>query len=99
MNTVHTPCHLHGRSTPLSPSPNTTQVNANAEAAWAFIVDRRIEAPEKFQAIQTYRATMGLLSDQAAFIKEMSQGELGWGSVGGALNAHRMEMGVVHVGV
>lgn len=50
------------------------QVNENAEAAWSFIVDRRIEAPEKFTAIQTYRATVSLLSAQVAFVQEMSHG-------------------------
>ncbi|KAJ9505116.1 hypothetical protein QJQ45_029957, partial [Haematococcus lacustris] len=50
------------------------EVERNAEGAWAYIVDRRIEAPEKFQAIQTYRATVQVLSQQLAFVHEMSHG-------------------------
>ena len=38
---------------------------------WQFIMDREVEAPERFRAIQTYRATMAVLKQQAAFIKSM----------------------------
>lgn len=38
---------------------------------WKFILDREVEAPERFQAIQTYRATTAVLKQQMAFIKNM----------------------------
>ena len=38
---------------------------------WRFIVDREIEAPERFQAIQSYRATMAVLRQQADFVGEL----------------------------
>lgn len=38
---------------------------------WKFIMDREVEAPERFRAIQTYRATMAVLKQQAAFVKSM----------------------------
>lgn len=38
---------------------------------WRFIMDREVEAPERFQAIQTYRATMAVLKQQLAFITTM----------------------------
>ncbi len=50
-------------------------MDENADSAWSFIVDRRIEEPERFQAIQTYRASVHLLSQQLAFVEEMNHGE------------------------
>lgn len=38
---------------------------------WKFILDREVEAPERFQAIQTYRATMAVLKQQLAFVNTM----------------------------
>ena len=38
---------------------------------WKFILDREVEAPDRFQAIQSYRATMAILKQQIAFIKTM----------------------------
>ena len=31
---------------------------------WKFVIDREVEAPARFQAIQTYRATMAILRQQ-----------------------------------
>ena len=39
--------------------------------AWKFILDREVEAPERFQSIQTYRATTAVLKQQAAFVKSL----------------------------
>ncbi|KAL4858875.1 Protein ACTIVITY OF BC1 COMPLEX KINASE 3 [Chlorella vulgaris] len=36
-----------------------------------FIIAREIEAPERFQAIQSYRAAMAILRQQAAFVDEL----------------------------
>ena len=38
---------------------------------WKFILDREVEAPERFQAIQTYRATTAVIKQQMTFIKSM----------------------------
>ena len=38
---------------------------------WKFIVDREIEAPERFRAIQTYRATMAVLRQQVSFLDQL----------------------------
>lgn len=38
---------------------------------WKFIMDREVEAPERFRAIQTYRATVAVLKQQAAFVHSM----------------------------
>lgn len=32
---------------------------------WKFIIEREIEAPARFQAIQTHRAVMAILQQQA----------------------------------
>ena len=34
-------------------------------------MDREVEAPERFQAIQTYRATTAVLKQQMAFVKNL----------------------------
>ena len=52
----------------------TLQINASAESAWDFVIEKRIEAPETFQAIQTYRAMVTLLTQQRTFVKEMNSG-------------------------
>ena len=38
---------------------------------WRFILEREVEAPERFQAIQSYRATMAVLRQQALFVKQL----------------------------
>ena len=38
---------------------------------WRFILEREVEAPERFQAIQSYRATMAVLRQQAKFVKQL----------------------------
>jgi hypothetical protein len=38
---------------------------------WRFILEREVEAPERFQAIQSYRATMAVLRKQADFVKQL----------------------------
>ena len=41
------------------------------DRVWKFILDREIEAPERFQAIQSYRATMAVLNQQVIFVKQL----------------------------
>lgn len=38
---------------------------------WAFIMEREIESPERFQAIQSYRATMAVLRQQVHYIEQL----------------------------
>lgn len=52
------------------------EVEEGLEAVWRWITARRMEAPDKFSAIQTYRAALGLLGHQRAFVEEMAHGEL-----------------------
>ena len=47
------------------------EIEAEAEASKKFIVQREIEAPDRFQAIQSYRATMAVLRQQLLFVDEL----------------------------
>lgn len=40
------------------------QVKSESKRVWKFIIEREIEAPARFQAIQTHRAAMALLRQQ-----------------------------------
>ena len=42
-----------------------------AMQVWRFILEREVEAPERFQAIQSYRATMAVLRQQAMFVEQL----------------------------
>ena len=57
--------------------------------AWRFIIDREIEAPDRFQAIQSHRAAMAVLRQQQGFVQELFEAgmvdEVG-GRVGRACN-------------
>ncbi|PRW44236.1 Sodium hydrogen exchanger 7 [Chlorella sorokiniana] len=47
------------------------EIGAECGRVQRFIIDREIEAPERFQAIQSYRAAMAILRQQSAFIDEL----------------------------
>ena len=47
------------------------ELDKEQERVSRFVVDREIEAPAHFQAIQTYRATMAVLRQQLGFINNM----------------------------
>lgn len=40
------------------------QVRSESKKVWKFIIEREIEAPARFQAIQTHRAVMAILQQQ-----------------------------------
>lgn len=40
-------------------------MKAESAKVWKFIIHREIEAPARFQAIQTHRATMAIIRQQA----------------------------------
>lgn len=54
----------------------TEEIKAEARKVWRFIIDREIEAPERFQAIQTYRATMSALLQQMQYVEQLSSSGL-----------------------
>ncbi len=51
------------------------QVQDQADGAWSYIVERRIEAPNKFAAVQTHRQVIELLAQQKQFVRELNEGE------------------------
>ncbi|KAL4855761.1 Sodium/hydrogen exchanger 8 [Chlorella vulgaris] len=51
--------------------PLQQEVEAEVDAAYKFIIDREIEAPDRFQAIQSYRAAMAVLRQQLTFVHEL----------------------------
>ena len=62
---------------PLVPSaslltfPNAlmpVQVKSESKKVWKFIIEREIEAPARFQAIQTHRAVMAILQQQVPLL-------------------------------
>jgi hypothetical protein len=40
---------------------------------WLFIIYRAIEAPDRFQAIQTHRAAIAVLRHQAVFVEQLME--------------------------
>ena len=63
------PCKCWGKVNPLQTT--CWDALACARQVWSFIVEREVEAPERFQAIQSYRATMAVLRHQRIFIKQL----------------------------
>ncbi|GIL45384.1 hypothetical protein Vafri_2634, partial [Volvox africanus] len=47
------------------------EVDRQGEAVRRFILDRVIEAPDRFQATQSHRAALALLRQQVAFVRSM----------------------------
>eukprot|EP00798_Chlamydomonas_sp_ICE-L_P021082 gene21082-27965_t len=47
------------------------ELDEQADLAWHYITDREIEAPDRFQAIQTHRAAMAILRQQQAFVTQL----------------------------
>ncbi len=44
------------------------QVKSESKKVWKFIIEREIEAPARFQAIQTHRAVMAILQQQVPLL-------------------------------
>ena len=49
---------------PIIPLTSSMQVKSESKKVWKFIIEREIEAPARFQAIQTHRAVMAILQQQ-----------------------------------
>ena len=47
------------------------EVEAEIESSHHFLIEREIEAPDRFQAIQSYRAAMAVLRQQMLFVGEL----------------------------
>ena len=41
------------------------------EQAWAFIIAREVEAPQRFQAIQSHRAAQAILHQQTHYVHHL----------------------------
>ncbi|KAL3141541.1 Son of sevenless 1, variant 2 [Trebouxia sp. C0010 RCD-2024] len=52
-------------------SPLRDEIQAESKKVWKFIIDREIEAPARFQAIQSYRAAMAILRQQTNFVEQL----------------------------
>ena len=52
------------------------EIDKEAEAAHRFIIAREIEAPDRFGAIQSYRAAMAILKQQWQFTEELFEAGL-----------------------
>jgi NhaP-type Na+/H+ or K+/H+ antiporter len=52
-------------------SPLLDEVNEEAEKSHAFIIDREIEAPDTFRAIQSYRAAVVVLKDIQEYVETL----------------------------
>ncbi|GAX82549.1 hypothetical protein CEUSTIGMA_g9975.t1 [Chlamydomonas eustigma] len=49
------------------------EVKKQASMVWPFVMDRKIESPERFQAVQTYRVKLALLTQQETFVQELAE--------------------------
>jgi hypothetical protein len=49
------------------------QVKSESKKVWKFIIEREIEAPARFQAIQTHRAAMAILRQQVKICHSLTQ--------------------------
>ncbi|KAK9831565.1 hypothetical protein WJX74_000240 [Apatococcus lobatus] len=56
---------------PSHHSPLLGEVRSEIEQVFRFIVRREIEAPSRFQAVQTYRATMAILKQLTNFVEQL----------------------------
>ena len=46
-------------------------MRSESKKVWKFIIEREIEAPARFQAIQTHRAVMAILQQQVCVLLGM----------------------------
>eukprot|EP00210_Caulerpa_lentillifera_P005532 g5291.t1 len=53
-----------------------TELEDQQEKVWQFILAREVEAPERFQAVQTFRAKRALLQGQICFIDTLYESGL-----------------------
>jgi len=47
------------------------EIEEEMDKVWQFIIDREVEAPERFRMVQSYRAAMAILRQQKAFVEKL----------------------------
>lgn len=47
------------------------EIREQAQMVWTFIMDREVESPDRFEAIQTFRAKRAILQSQMGFVDEL----------------------------
>ena len=47
------------------------EIQEEASAAWQFLIDREVEAPDRYSAVQSYRAAMAVLRQQQDFVEHL----------------------------
>lgn len=45
------------------------EIMAETAAVWQWLMDREVEAPERYSAVQSYRAAMAVLRQQQHFLE------------------------------
>jgi len=48
-----------------------SEIEDEMDKVWQFIVDREVEAPERFKLVQSYRATIAILRQQQFFVEKL----------------------------
>lgn len=56
------------------------EITGETAAVWQWLMDREVEAPERYSAVQSYRAAMAVLRQQQHFVEVGG----GWGVRGPA---------------
>ncbi|KAI8472713.1 MAG: Sodium/hydrogen exchanger family-domain-containing protein [Monoraphidium minutum] len=47
------------------------EITAETAAVWQWLMDREVEAPERYSAVQSYRAAMAVLRQQQHFLEDL----------------------------
>lgn len=54
-------------------TPQQEELGSQAASVWRFIMDRQLEAPDEFAALQTHRVQLAVARRQLAFVERMAQ--------------------------
>lgn len=58
---------------PATKQQKQEELGSQAAAVWRFIMDRQLEAPDEFAALQTHRVQLAVARRQLAFVERMAQ--------------------------
>lgn len=61
------------------------EITAETAAVWQWLMDREVEAPERYSAVQSYRAAMAVLRQQQRFVEVGARACVG--GAGGGVSA------------
>jgi len=53
------------------------EIMSETAAVWQWLMDREVEAPERYSAVQSYRAAMAVLRQQQHFVEVRDRGGCG----------------------